>query len=59
MEGTASFSADLTAMGKSADEVKGPLNGGLSLNGEDLMLSGIDIDALIPKYERSKHFNDS
>jgi AsmA protein len=57
MEGTVNFSADLTATGKSTDEIKRSLNGDLSLNGEDLMLSGIDIDALIPKYERSQNFN--
>ncbi len=57
MEGTANFSADLTATGKTVDEVKRSLNGDVSLNGEDLMLSGLDIDALILKYERSQNFN--
>ena len=57
IEGTADFSADLTATGKSADEVKRSLNGDLSLNGENLMLYSLDIDALIPKYERSQNFN--
>jgi len=57
MEGTVNFSADLKATGKSADEVKRSLNGDLSLNGEDLVLYSIDIDALIPKYERSQNFN--
>jgi uncharacterized protein involved in outer membrane biogenesis len=57
IEGPINFSADLTAMGKSADEVKRSLNGNLSLNGENLMLYNIDIDALIMKYERSRNFN--
>jgi uncharacterized protein involved in outer membrane biogenesis len=57
MEGPINFSADLTAMGKSADEVKRSLNGDLSLKGEDLMLYNVDIDALIMKYERSQNFN--
>ena len=57
IEGPVNFSADLTAMGKSADEVKRSLNGNLSLNGENLMLYNIDIDALIMKYERSQNFN--
>jgi hypothetical protein len=57
MEGTANFSADLTATGKSVDEVKRSLNGDVSLSGENLMLTGIDIDALISKYERSQNFN--
>ncbi len=57
MEGTVSFSADLTATGKSMDEVKRSLNGDVSLNGDDLMLNTMDVDALIPKYERSQNFN--
>ncbi|HUV65196.1 MAG TPA: AsmA family protein, partial [Sedimentisphaerales bacterium] len=57
IEGPINFSADLTAMGRSADEVKRSLNGNLSLNGENLMLYNIDIDALIMKYERSQNFN--
>jgi uncharacterized protein involved in outer membrane biogenesis len=57
VEGPINFSADLTAIGKSADEVKRSLNGDLSLNGENLMLYNIDIDALIMKNERSQNFN--
>ncbi len=57
IEGPAEFFADLTASGKSADELKRSLNGDLSLNGEELVLTSIDIDALIPKYERSQNFN--
>jgi AsmA protein len=57
IEGLINFSADLTAMGKSVDEVKRSLNGNLSLNGENLMLYNIDIDALVTKYERSQNFN--
>ena len=57
MEGTANFSADLMATGKSADEVKRSINGDVSLNGDNLTLNSIDIDELIPKYERSQNFN--
>jgi uncharacterized protein involved in outer membrane biogenesis len=57
IEGPINFSADLTAMGKSADEIKRSLSGDLSLNGENLMLYNIDIDALIMKYERSQKLN--
>jgi len=46
MEGPVNFSADLTAKGKSADEVKRSLNGDLSFNGENPMLYNIDIEAL-------------
>ena len=57
IDGPINFSADLTAMGKSADEVKRSLNGNLSLNGENLMLYNIDVDAFIMKYERSQNLN--
>ena len=57
IEGPINFSADLTAIGRSADEAKRSLNGDLSLNGENLMLYSIDIDAFIMKYERSRNFN--
>lgn len=57
IEGLTDFSADLTAKGKSVDEVKRSLSGDVSLKGENLMLYNIDIDALIPKYERSQNFN--
>jgi hypothetical protein len=57
VEGPINFSADLTAMGKNADEVKQSLDGNLSLNGENLMLYNIDIDAFIMKYERSQNLN--
>ncbi len=57
MEGTVTLSADLKAAGRSSDEVKGSLNGDLFFKGENLMLYGIDIDELIPKYERSQNFN--
>jgi AsmA protein len=57
IEGPIKFSADLTAMGRSADEVKRSLNGDVSVNGENLMLYNIDIDALIMKYERSQNVN--
>jgi hypothetical protein len=57
IEGPINISADLTAAGESADEVKRSLSGDLSLNGENLMLYTIDIDALIMKYERSQNFN--
>jgi len=57
IEGMVDFTADLTAMGKSVDEAKRSLSGDVSLKGENLMLYNMDIDALIPKYERSQNFN--
>ena len=57
MEGLINLSADLTAMGKNADEIKRSLNGNVSLNGKNLIFYNMDIDALIMKYERSQNFN--
>jgi uncharacterized protein involved in outer membrane biogenesis len=57
IEGAVDISADLTAAGKSADEVKRSLSGDLSLKGENLMLYSFDVDTLISKYERSQNFN--
>jgi len=57
IEGPINFSADLTAIGKSVDELKRSLNGDVSVNGENLMLYKIDIDALVMKYERSQNVN--
>jgi AsmA protein len=57
IEGMVNISADVTATGKSVDEVKQSLSGDASLIGDNLMLYSMDIDALIPKYERSQNFN--
>ena len=57
IEGMIDVSADLTARGTSADEIRRSLDGNLEMNGEDLMLHNVDIDALIIKYERSQNFN--
>jgi len=57
IEGPINISVDLTAMGRSSDEVKRSLKGNLSLKGENLILNNIDIDAFIMKYDRSQNFN--
>lgn len=57
IEGLTDFSADVTSTGKSLGEVKRSLAGNVSLKGENLMLYSIDIDALVPKLERSQNFN--
>ncbi len=56
-EGAVNISADLTATGKSADEVLRSLSGDLSLDGVNLMLYSVDVDTLITKYEESQNFN--
>ena len=57
MEGLADLSADLTARGKTAVELKRSLKGQASLNGENIALNGIDIDDLISSLLRSRRFN--
>jgi AsmA protein len=57
IEGLMDFSVEVSAKGKSIDEVKQSLSGDFSLKGDNLMLYSMDIDALIPKYERSQNFN--
>ena len=57
IEGAIDISADLTAIGKHADEMKRSLDGILALNGQDLMIYDFDIDDLVMKYERSQNFN--
>ena len=57
IEGAINISADLTAIGQRADEMKRSLDGTLALNGQDLTIYDFDIDALVMKYERSQNFN--
>jgi hypothetical protein len=57
MEGLAELSADLTAEGKTALEVKRSLSGQVSLNGENIMLYSMDIDDLISSLIRSRRFS--
>ena len=57
MEGLADLSADLTAKGTSALEMKQSLSGQVSLSGEDIVLNGLDIDDLISSLQRSRRFN--
>ncbi len=57
MQGLADLSADLTARGKTAVELKRSLKGQASLNGENIALNGIDIDDLISSLLRSRRFN--
>jgi uncharacterized protein involved in outer membrane biogenesis len=57
MEGLAELSADLTARGKTAVEVKRSLSGQVSLDGENLALNSMDIDELISSLLQSRRFS--
>ena len=57
MEGLADLSADLTARGRSALELKQSLSGQVSLSGENIVLNGMNIDDLISSLQRSRRFN--
>jgi AsmA protein len=57
LEGLADLSADLTAEGKTASEVKRSLAGQASLSGENIVLHGLDIDDLVSSLQRSRRFS--
>jgi len=57
VEGLADLSADLTAKGKTALEVKRTLSGQASLGGENILLNDMDIDDLVSTLQRSRRFS--
>ena len=57
IEGLADLSAELTAKGKTIAEAKRSLNGQASLDGENIVANGIDIDDLIMSVLRSRRFS--
>jgi len=56
-EGPMDLSATLSMRGKTADEMKRTADGEVSLRGENLTVSGVDLDRTFSRYEASQSFN--
>ena len=57
MDGLADLSVDITARGRTVVELKRSLRGQASLNGENIVLNGLDIDDLTSSLLRSRRFS--
>lgn len=55
--GKASFETHLKTEGDSREELLKNLNGSMRLSGEDLVLTDMDIDKFIRRFQRSQNFN--
>lgn len=47
----------LSGKGTSIEEIMASINGGVNISGDSIVLSGIDLDDLLKKYQRSQKFN--
>jgi uncharacterized protein involved in outer membrane biogenesis len=56
-EGRMDLSATLSTRGKTANEAKRTADGEVSLRGEDLTITGVDLDRRFSRYEASQSFN--
>lgn len=56
-EGPMDLSATLSMRGKTASEMKRTADGEVSLQGEDLTVTGVDLDRTFSRYESSQSFN--
>jgi uncharacterized protein involved in outer membrane biogenesis len=56
-EGPMDLSATLSLRGKNANEMKRTADGEVSLRGEELTVTGVDLDRTFSRYEASQRFN--
>ena len=56
-EGPMDLSATLSMRGKTANEMKRTADGEVSLRGENLTITGVDLDRTFSRYEASQSFN--
>jgi uncharacterized protein involved in outer membrane biogenesis len=56
-EGPMDLSATLSMRGRTANEMKRTADGEVSLRGDDLMVTGVDLDRTFSRYEASQSFN--
>lgn len=57
MRGEIDYGLDLTTTGSSWAVLKKNLSGEIAITGDSLYLSGVDIDKVLRKFERSQNFN--
>ena len=57
MEGSINASMEFKGTGDNLDDLIESLEGNLNINGDSLMLYGVDLDNLLRKYKRSQKFN--
>lgn len=57
MKGEIGYALDLTTAGSSWTALKKNLSGEITVTGDSLYLSGVDIDKVLRKFERSQNFN--
>jgi uncharacterized protein involved in outer membrane biogenesis len=56
-EGPMDLSATLSMRGKTANEMKRTADGGVSLRGENLTVTGVDLDRTFSRFEATQSFN--
>jgi uncharacterized protein involved in outer membrane biogenesis len=57
LKGTIDYSVNLHAIGESWSFLKQNMAGEISISGDSIQLSGVDVDKVLRKFERSQNFN--